>query len=304
MANRLHVYKRYLVPMLEYGAPLIYTWSQVNPRNKERFREAIKEWPKILKWIHGTQTTRWQIFTNLCGLATLPTRFETLHTLYQDTLNTTPTDSPLRRILQRKEKDKSSKTFANQLRNSPEWTRFKLQGNFQPTVSGALHRHLRKRHWKIVESNAQEKPLTSWIPMISRRVPGLYLADGIFNAAPKDQKLLLQYRLGQFAWGMICLCGKEFQRGHESCQELLHSNRLNKAQRQAKQQQESMMIQTTKGPLKKKRKFTDIDFQLNEGRFTDVVKYLTILRKVLGDAKTHQQKIREILIDDTGPGKT
>lgn len=50
-AHRLCVYKQFLAPMFEYGAPLVWTWATQSDDNMAAFRVATDPWKDLVGWI-------------------------------------------------------------------------------------------------------------------------------------------------------------------------------------------------------------------------------------------------------------
>lgn len=70
-AHRLRIYKQFLSPMLEYGAPLVWAWVLENPaKNQKLFAEATAKWKQLMLWIAGpekkktTQCDRQSLWNN------------------------------------------------------------------------------------------------------------------------------------------------------------------------------------------------------------------------------------------------
>ena len=47
-AHRLRVYRQFLAPMFEYGAPLVWAWAEQSPRNMSVFTEAVEGWKDLV----------------------------------------------------------------------------------------------------------------------------------------------------------------------------------------------------------------------------------------------------------------
>ena len=81
-AHRLRIYKQYLAPMFEYGAPLVWAWATENPRNQEAFCKSCSSFKHLMAWISNTSESKHLLTANLCGLTTLKSRFQHLKTAY------------------------------------------------------------------------------------------------------------------------------------------------------------------------------------------------------------------------------
>ncbi|SMY30366.1 unnamed protein product [Zymoseptoria tritici ST99CH_1A5] len=74
--HRLRVYRQYLAPMFEYGAPLLAAFAEDSPKFWD---ETTKDVAKLTKWISGYASNPY--FTrNLLGISALPSRFKALKT--------------------------------------------------------------------------------------------------------------------------------------------------------------------------------------------------------------------------------
>ena len=49
--GRLQVYKQYLAPMAEYGAPLVWAWTQESTKDLQHLNLACEKWKDVLGWI-------------------------------------------------------------------------------------------------------------------------------------------------------------------------------------------------------------------------------------------------------------
>lgn len=95
-AHRLRVYKQYLSPMFEYGAPLVWAWANENAENEASFFKASRAFPTLLAWIGHYSAARHHVTANLCGLTSISGRFRHLRTAYQLVLDQAPVDNPLK----------------------------------------------------------------------------------------------------------------------------------------------------------------------------------------------------------------
>ena len=155
-------------------------------------------------------------------------------------------------------------TFAYNLRTDEHWELFLLTVDPALPVAKSLERYIRVWQRRVISDEAQNAHLTKLIPMDSRKVPGLFLADISLAATMPSQDQLFGYRRGMFMFNIGCPCHADatFSRGHEACSALPHPIRLTKAERgkRAVMQYEQGMID---------RKFTDIDYLINTGRLGD-----------------------------------
>ena len=55
-AHRLRVYRQYLAPIFEYGAPLVWAWSQINSETAKKWARATRAWKDLISWIASSQS--------------------------------------------------------------------------------------------------------------------------------------------------------------------------------------------------------------------------------------------------------
>lgn len=282
-ANRLRIYKQYLAPMFEYGAPLVWAWAEESGENKGKFREGTKGWKELMAWVSHSSGSRFRVTANLCGLTSLEERFRHLRTCYQWIVERISTENPFKRLL-------GGTGFLSQFQTDPGWERFKQRGQFDPTVPTALRRYLGHIRSETIQKEARKPDLTSLIPFESRKVPGLLLADIVLAAPRAFQDILLQYRRGVFHFHMACACGEgeKFHRGHESCSSLPHPVRLTRPQRLEKAKLKTSLH------LKKDALFTDVDFLLNTGRLKDAIRILSAVQTRLRQTYHEKEKSKSL----------
>jgi hypothetical protein len=265
-AHRLRIYKIFLAPMFEYGAPLVWAWAR---DNREAFHCATHGFKDLMAWVSNTSDSRYLVTANLCGLSTLARRFQRLSTAYQLIMDQMDPACPLKQVLRRSNPTSSLHAFARNLVDDPGYAHFKETTNFEPTVRAALARFLRTELRHAVQTESRDSQLTSLIPMESRKVPGLQLADISFAASGPSQDMLFRYRRGLFMFNTICACGPDvkFHRGHESCPALGLPHILSRGEQREKRE---MKAQLSFG-----HKFTDVDYLLNTGQLKRVVLILS-----------------------------
>lgn len=275
-AHRLRVYKQYVAPMFEYGAPLVHAWASETRDNLAEFDRSVAGFKDLIAWIAHSSGSRHLVTANLCGLVSPVVRFQQLRTAFQLVLEGISTQNPLRRILDGLGQRSPLLSFAYNLRSDVYWSIFKRTSDLKPDVKKALHRYLRACHRQSLMEEAQEAYLTALVPIESRRVPGLRLADISLTAPMPAQDLLFQYRRGMFMFNFGCTCreGVTFGRSHETCSALPHPVRLTKAEK-AKKALMQHTLQLGHGT------FTDIDYLLNVGRIHDASHILTTIRDEL-----------------------
>lgn len=280
VACRLHVYKQYLAPMFEYGAPLIMAWMDGSTANEEAFADATSDYGTLVGWIGRCATDRHLLTANLCGLTNLYTRFAHLRTAYVPIADCFPFDSPLKVLHDSSPRPK----FIANLFNSQIWTSFKATSNFEPTVTKALKGHLRQLQCQSLRSSPPKRHLLEVIPFESRLVHGHPFADITLSAPIPSQEMLFKYRQGKFMFDTVCRCMKPTDRGHEGKYRRAHETCPTLPQPVYLSQRELITKNAMKASLpisNSRRHFTDVDFLLNTGQFGRAVLILSTVRSSL-----------------------
>jgi len=284
-AHRLRIYKRYLAPMFEYGAPLVQAWASETSQNSRLFQESTACFRELMAWVARGSGSRYNVTANLCGLLPLRTRFQQLATLYQLVIDRIGQCNPLRQVFNSLGPPSSLTAFAYRLRDDPAWFAFKKTANFIPDVKTALQRYVKAWHMESLLAEAQGAHLTALIPFISRKVPGLFRADVSLSAPMPAQEMLFQYRHGMFMFNSSCICepNTRFQRGHETCRMLPYLVRLTKSERLKKaMMQEELQLDDGK--------LTDVDFLLNTARLSEAAVILSTVKQALRKIYSNIQK--------------
>jgi hypothetical protein len=267
-AHRLRIYKQFLAPMFEYGAPLVWAWAV---ENQDAFNQATTGFKSLMGWIANTSDSRHLTTANLCGLSTLGRRFQQLRTGYQLVLDQMVPTNPLKQLIHFSIANSTLCSFAYNLQTDLDFIRFKAISSFQPSVKIALSRFLRAELYRIIHAESRSSHLTSLIPTRSRQVPGLFLADISLAASVQTQGKLLQYRRGLFMHSCICVCNLPFRRGHETCPSLKISRQLSRTEQESKRRMQiELDIQ--------QQKFTDIDYLINSKQLRDVSLILSCIQ--------------------------
>jgi hypothetical protein len=280
-AHRLRVYKQFLAPMFEYGAPLVWAWAR---ENEEAFHLATARFKELMAWVSNTSDARWMVTANLCGISSLPTRFQRLSTAYQFILERMGTNTPLQKLLSQANPSSSLWSFTRHLGEDRHYSRFKATSSLQPTIRTALSRFLKAELHHAIRTESLQSHLTSIIPVESRKAPGLLLADISLAAPVSAQGRLLQYRRGAFMYNYTCACSPEsrFRRGHEDCGVLHHLVQLSRPEQRQKQEMKSSLCLS-------KTKFTNLDFLLNTGQLQRASWILAEIQRQLGQVYKENQ---------------
>lgn len=259
-AHRLRVYRQYLAPIFEYGAPLVWTWSQTGAEAAKRWIDATRAWKDLVCWIADSQA-RWVVTANLLGLPSLKQRFEILHAAYMLRLQEAHDDDPLRKALS---SDFPKSSFGYRLRQSPYFERWKVACPAVKDPQRSLGHFLIRCQREAIAETAESRHLTTIVPFDSRLTRGLRFADATLEAPLHLQSVLLQYRRGLWQFHRIHRCkftreGREFRRGDEECRCFRLRSWLSRKQRLQKRQEGNL--------FRSKMRFTEVDFLLNHGEF-------------------------------------
>lgn len=281
VANRLRVYNQYIAPMFEFGAPLVECWRQSSKANEQAFTEAFKPWKKLMTWINGGSKASSRLTANLLGLIPPAKRFQHLKTQYQLVMTQLAQDNPLRLILQA---NSHTSAFIRALRTDKPFDGFLATAAPKPALKVQLRTHLLELRWVVVEREARRNKMSRIVPMESRRVPGLHLADITLTAPSKDQRMLFSYRRNCFEQRKKCPCGQPYLRTHETCSDLPHDAPLSLQDRREKAEMFSYLDP-------RDSKVTDVDYLLNKGRLAEATKVLLAISVKLREAYCQEQQI-------------
>jgi len=95
VSHRLRVYKQFLAPMFEYGAPLVWAWAKEDAANRSHFNASATGVKELMAWIGNYSGGRHRVTANLCGLLLVQDRFQHLHTTYHHVLKQMTITNPL-----------------------------------------------------------------------------------------------------------------------------------------------------------------------------------------------------------------
>ena len=289
--HRLRIYGRYLAPMFEYGAPLIFAWSRQNEANKRAFRAATVGWKDLVGWILDCSPEGSAAGANLCGILEPEIRFRHLHISFQQQLSLSPADSPLNSCLASRPflpRAPAGRPFLDSLRDAPEWSSIARQGRSQSCSRRLLRLHLRRSRRVEVMLSCQSRHLTR-LTARSRSTTSLYGADCIFLAPLEHQQNLVRYRMGRFQLGKLCVCGPNvwFRRGHEDCRYLPRPPQLSGAERRRK------TVMAKRLGIGVSARFTDLDFLLNTRQYHRAGRALAAIRATLTAMYAERMQLAE-----------
>jgi hypothetical protein len=279
VANRLRVYKQYIAPMFEFGAPLVECWRQCSKANERAFIEAFKPWKKLMTWINGGSKASARLTANLLGLIPSTKRFQHLKTQYALVMTQLSQDNPLCSILHTKS---SISAFTRALQIDRPFNSFLTTTTDEPALKVQLQTHLLKLRWVIIEKESHRTKMSRIVPMDCRQVPGLHLADITLAAPPNAQRMLFAYRRNCFGQRKKCPCGQPYLRTHEICSYLPRTLQLTLEERREKAEMFSYLEPQD-------AKVTDLDYLLNKGRLDEATGVLNVISAALDQSYRQEQ---------------
>lgn len=251
--HRLRVYRQYLAPRFEYGAPLMAAYAERCPKILDSAQDAVK---RLTGWIAG-YTSNTHLTRNLLGLQPLSDRFADLKTTFQVIIRRSSNENPLKSL---RGLHWRSGSFYRCFTNDQTFHQYSDSRSDIPTeqeeIKRSIRAFLRERQDIALSRDARRRKLTRLIPPASRLKRGMRGADSIFLAPRIYQKHFLQYRRGTYNSCHKCVCTAKpvFHRGHESCCRPTGVSWLTGREHRAKAR-----VQALLGPS---LQLTDIDFLL------------------------------------------
>jgi hypothetical protein len=176
--HRLRVYRQYLAPMFEYGAPLVATFAEGLSNVWATTLEATKS---LIGWIAGYASST-HLTRSLLGLQPLLDRFTDLKTSFQLIVSRTTDGSALRTL---GSLDWPERSFYRRFTNDSAFRKSRVSNeDSAPTVEKAkrsIVSFLRRRRDIALSYELLRRKLTRLIPASSRLKHDMRGADGIFR---------------------------------------------------------------------------------------------------------------------------
>jgi hypothetical protein len=286
--HRLRICGRYLAPMFEYGAPLVFAWACQNETNMKAFHSGTEGWKDLVGWILNCSPDGSAVGANLCGVLEPAIRFRHLHTSFQRLLSLGTPESPLNACLASRAllpRGDCGKPFLDNLRDAPEWAPIACE-TASPSCSRRLLRlYLRRSRRSAILISCSLRHL-SRLTAGSRSTTALLGADCVFLAPLGYQQNFVRYRMGRFQLGKTCVCDQNvmFRRGHEKCRHLPQPIQLSGLEKRRKADMAKRLS------IDAFASFTDIDFLLNLRQYHRAGRALAAVRKALGDVYSERME--------------
>ena len=305
--HRLQVFKVYIAPMIEYGAPLLEAWRNESEVNEVDFQAIVKEhWGPVIGWVSNAagENPNSRVECSIYGILPLSARFSQLRTLYQVTLDAMPAQNPLKILIQRQaaQIDRSSSTsrrrplrgsgtqgFLTTLIHDNCWEHFTQEyGTQHDDVKKVLRVYINARKRALVLKEAASGKIGSLIPEARRGFSGIKLADRCLTAPRRFLDDILAYRKGKWLAGRKCLCNTFFRRFHEDrCETLKGICTLSTSDTRKKHLMERRLSITRRkhhGRNTEPVRLTVVDYLLNTGRLIAAGKVLGRIRQEVKEA--------------------
>lgn len=279
--HRLQVFKIFIAPMIEYGAPLVYAWMKESSKNEKRFDEIVKaNYPSTIGWVSNAtgDNANFRAELNIYGILPLRERFAQLRTMYQVVLDRAPDGNPLKTLRKRQGELKGTRggdSFIANLIEDDGWQAFlEERVVVKQDIKVDLQRYLAEMRRKALAREAATLMTASRIQRSRRGILGLRFADRCVGAPRRYVNDIIAYRKGKFLAGRKCLCGGYFRPGHEeSCAALEGKQTLRR-----KELKESLLMEkrlsklywTNGGDRSMRVRLGVVDYLLNKGRFDEV----------------------------------
>jgi hypothetical protein len=261
---RLQVYRQYIAPVFEYGGALGYPWADKTPK---AWVDINTKWSSLIQWVaHGK--AGWRVSQNLLGLPALEHRFEALHMMFLWDLERTNRDNPLHRLIFTSMPIGGYRRHLGDSRLLRAWKAEREQAT-RASLSAFETTFLTR----MVEAQAMRTHLSALVPWTSRVRAGTLYSDRTLEAPRRWQDMFFQYRRGVWSFSYLHVCrstNKRFRRGDEECECQGRMVRLSRKDRRTKQ--DAYAAEASE------RLFTNIDFLLNEGRWTQAANAMQKIR--------------------------
>ena len=214
--SRLYLYKAFIRPALEYGAPLVANaYSLWKRRKKPRRRTISPAWSSVWKdleslqnvalgWIFNIRPFSLPVLRSITALGSLSHRFQELSSKFTYHLNTLSPDMPLRLYLQ------DGAAYASSLscisKTHPLRTEHERISNPMKTPFSA---YLLCKRLDTVSSRSK---LASYISSLSRTTSGIDKC--LLIRDPSLRSLVISWRRNTLGAYKLCPCGEPFRRSH------------------------------------------------------------------------------------------
>jgi len=208
--TRYIIYNTFVRPKLEYGAPLTYTFS-VFSNNKTLLHSLQTIQNTTFSWIFNSNIKRPNVLQGILGALPIDIRFSHLRTSFQLHLQYCDNNNPLQHLIQ---KSKSNQ-YIYRLKSDKGYSEF-LNIPDLPTS----HIQLKQSMFQFLSSRRSEflaKSKSLLVNYIPRTARSDSLIDRTILSPIQYQRMFLAWRRGTLFWGMKCICGQKWTRGHISC---------------------------------------------------------------------------------------
>ena len=206
--TRWIIYRTFIRPQMEYGAPLIHCFK-ISTKDSKFYTSMDLVEKESIAWVLSSQTRIHN--TNRCVLGALPVdeRFSHLRTMFEEHLSTLNSDNPLRKLLDSGIKF-TSKELLFHLSKDKRYQEY-LRAVDEPSPV-ALRSHLLSLRQEFIYRKGG-----ILIGYISKESRTRSLVDCTLSAPADSQRMFLSWRTGRFLLRSKCLCGEQWNRQHFKC---------------------------------------------------------------------------------------
>ena len=209
-STRWIIYRTFIRPKLEYGAPLVQAFLKHSIDNSLiKYLENIQR--DAMTWIFNVESTHHNIHAGILGVLPIPIRYSHLRTRFQLHLEFSSPFNPLRSLM-----DNSTPfQLINDFHQDALFKDFRRTNPFtrdHSRQSTLLSNFLLSNRAQFIETNA--KALLRYITP-DARTPSY--VDGVVKAPPEWQSMFFSWRRGSLFLKHICVCKRRWVRGCITC---------------------------------------------------------------------------------------
>jgi hypothetical protein len=203
------VFRTFIRPKMEYGAPLIHAFSNVKT-DKQFYNMLVDAQRECLAWVLGCKPTNYQVLEGILGVLPVAVRFAHLRILFELHRLALRPENPLA-VLLNNNRSWRKDVMLTHLRLDPLYTKFVSEVPDLPVLhqKPALRQFL-LRYRKAHLENTKGK-LIQYIALESRT---LSLVDSVLFAPSQYQKEFTTWRRGASFINLKCVCGETWRRNH------------------------------------------------------------------------------------------
>jgi len=204
---RLVIYRTFLRPQMEYGAPLMHCFRQITGGIKlyVDLHEAQKS---ALAWVLNTSIVHYKVNQGILGVLPVDERFSHLRTMFQEHIRSLHQSNPLKVLLESQQNWKPNVLLRHLLGDS-RYQQY-LAEVYEPSPNALQAFLLSLRRDYIYQKG---DILVNYVLPSARNRS---LVDKVLYAPAKCQKEFISWRCGRLFMRNKCICGGQWNRKHLS----------------------------------------------------------------------------------------